>query len=80
MEHAGHGLCVLGAPGGQHGHLAEPAEVLVHALLDLLDLLGQVLLVEEDGRVGQVDHELGRVLELDQQFLDVLRLLFVSHA
>ena len=51
------------------------AEMAVHPLLEPADLAGELLLVEEHGRVGQVHHELGRVLELDEEFLDVLRLV-----
>ncbi len=47
-------------------------------LFEPLDLLRQLLLVEEDGRVGQVDHELRGVLQLDEEVFDVAR-LFVHH-
>ena len=73
-QDAGHAFGVLGAAGGEHRHDAEPPEVVVHALLEPVDLARQLLLVEEDGRVGQVDHELRRVLQLDEQLFDVLRL------
>ena len=74
----GHPFGVLGATGGEHGGDAKAAEVFAHPLLEPFDLLRQLLLVEEDGRVGQVDHELGRVFQLDQEVLDVPR-LFVHH-
>ena len=35
-------------------------------------LASQLVLVEEDGRVREVDHQLGRVLELDEEVFDVL--------
>jgi hypothetical protein len=77
-QHAGHALGVVGASGREHRGHAEPAEVHGHAVLQPSDLAGELLLVEEDGRVGQVDHELGRVFELDQELLDVPR--FLIHA
>ncbi len=51
------------------------AEVLVHAALEPIHLAGELLFVEEDGRVGEVHHELGGVLRLDEQLFDVLRLV-----
>ena len=54
---------------------AETAEVLAHPLLEPLDLLCQLLLVEEDGRVRQIDHELRGVLQLDEEVFDVARLV-----
>ena len=80
MQHAGHGLGVLGGACREHRDLTEPAEVPVHPLLELLDLLRQAVLVEKHGGVGEVHHELARVLQLHEELLDVLRLLFLSHA
>ena len=37
------------------------------------DLLGELLLVEEHGRVGQVDHQLRGVFQLDEQVFDGIR-------
>ena len=68
---------ILGAPRGKHRHDPEAAEVAVHPLLEPADLAGQLLLVEEHGRVGQVDHELGGVLQLDEELFDGLG--FVIH-
>jgi hypothetical protein len=68
-------LGVLRAAGGQDGERPEPPEVPAHALLELLDLAREVLLVEEDRGVGQVDQQLGGVLGLDEEFLDVPGLL-----
>ena len=70
----GHALGVLGAAGGEHRHDAQPAQVVVHARLEPVDLARELLLVEEDRRVGEVDHQLGGVLQLDEQLFDVLRL------
>jgi hypothetical protein len=52
--------------------------VVVHPSLEPVDLASELLVVEEDGGVGQVDHELGGVLRLDEEILDVPRL--VIHA
>jgi hypothetical protein len=65
------GLGVLGAPRGEDRERSQAPQVPAHALLELLDLVGEVLLVEEQRGVGQVDQELGGVLRLDQEFLDV---------
>ena len=75
QQDSGHPFGVFGTAGGEHGHDPEAAEMAAHALLEPVDLLRELLLVEEDGRVGQVDHELGRVFQLDQEVLDVPRLL-----
>ena len=79
VQDPGHGLGVLGTASGEHGHLAQPPEVAVHAGLELLDLLGQVLLVEEHGRVGQVHHQLGDVLGLHEELFDVPGLFVVRN-
>jgi len=55
--------------------LAEPPQVPVHAILQALDLAGQLLVLEEHGRVGEVDHQLGGILRLDEEVLDALRLV-----
>jgi len=57
-QHALDGLGVLRASGGQDGERSEAAEVTGHPLLELLDLIGHVLVVEEDCRIGHVDQEL----------------------
>ena len=73
----GHALGILRAPRGEHRHDAEAAQVAVHPLLEAVDLAGQLLLVEEHRGVGQVDHELGGVLQLDEELFDGLG--FVIH-
>ena len=70
-QHAGHALGVLGAARGEHRHDAEAPQVPVHPLFQAADLSGQLLLVEEHRRVRQVDHELGGVLQLDEELFDV---------
>ena len=69
-QDAGHALGVVGVARGEHRDHAEPAQVVVHPLLEPLDLARELLLVEEDGRVREVDHELRGVLRLDQEVLD----------
>jgi len=76
-QDAGHPFGILGAPRGKHRHDPEAAEVAVHPLLEPADFAGQLLLVEEHGGVGQVDHELGGVLQLDEELFDGLG--FVIH-
>ena len=73
-RHAGHPLRVLGAAGGEHRHRAESSQVPGRcAASSRIDLVGQLLLVEEDGGVGQVDHQLRGVLQLDEQVFDGIR-------
>src|SRR6266540_3517658 len=76
-QHALDGLGVLGTPGGQDGERSEAAEVPGHPLLELLDLIGHVLVVEEDRRVGHIDQELGGVLGFDQELFDVPRFVLI---
>ncbi len=42
------------------------------------DLPRELVLVEEDRRIGEVDHELRGVLQLDEQVFDVLRWSFMQ--
>ncbi len=72
-------LGVLGAPGREDRQRAQAPEVAAHALLEVLDLVGEVLLVEEQGGVCEVDEQLGGVLRLDKELLDVPGFV-VSHA
>jgi hypothetical protein len=74
-QHARHSLGVLGAPRREHRDLPEAAQVRVHALVEAFDLPGELLVVEEHSRVREVDHQLGGVLQLDEQVLDALRLV-----
>ncbi len=75
LEHPLDRLGVLGAATGEHGHRAQAAVRVVHPVAEPLDLPRELLLVEEDRRVGQVDHQIGDVLRLDQEVLDRSRLL-----
>ena len=77
-QDARHALGVLGAARSQHRHDAQLPELGAHAVLETAHLARELLLVEEHRRVGEVHHELGLVLELDEEFLDVLRLV-LSH-
>ena len=55
------------APRREHRGDPQEPEVVAHPLLEALDLLGELLLVEEHGRVREVHHQLGGVLQLDQE-------------
>ena len=74
-QHRGHALRVFLTAGREHRRDPQSVEVPAHPLLEPLDLLRQLLLVEEDGRVGQVDHELRGVLQFDEEVFDVARLV-----
>jgi len=76
-QDTGHPLGILGASGREHRDRPEPPQVQGRSLFEPADLLGQLLLVEEDGRVGEVDHQLGGVLELDEEILDGVRLVII---
>jgi hypothetical protein len=79
-ENAGHPLGILGTPGREHRDRPQPPQVQGRSLLEPADLLGELLLVEEDGRVREVDHQLGGVLQLDEQIFDGVRLVFIHGA
>jgi hypothetical protein len=70
LEYARHVLGVLGASGGKDAHLAQVPEMAEHALFEAAHLLGEIHVGEEHGRVGQVHHQLRRVLDLGEESLD----------
>jgi len=55
--------------GVLHGHLLDVVLQLPHAGIQLVDLLGYVAVVVKQGRVGEVHHQLGCVLDLQQHLL-----------
>ena len=50
-------------------------QVLCHARLEPGNFTGEPVLAEEDRGVREVDHQLGRVFELDEKVFDVARLV-----
>ncbi len=74
-QHARHALGILGTARGEHGGRAEPSQIVGHARLESFHLASELVLVEEDRRVREVDHQLGGVLELDEEIFDVARLV-----
>ena len=56
----------LRVAGGQDAHGAHVVDEVVHALLELVDLLGHVGVAEVEGGVGEVDHQLREVLGLGE--------------
>jgi hypothetical protein len=61
---------VLGGPRRDHAHGAQVDQQLVDAFLQPEHLAAERLVAEEDGRVGEVHHQFGGVLGLDEQLLD----------
>jgi hypothetical protein len=61
LEDRRHGLGLAGAAGRQDAQRPHAVGEVVHPLLELVDLLGHVGVAEVQGRVGQVDHQLGGV-------------------
>ena len=70
LENARHVLGILGTSGREDRNLPEVAQVVEHPLFETPDLFGEFLVGEEDGRVGEVDHQLGCVFDLRQVTLD----------
>ena len=66
LQHRRHGVGLPGVAGGHDAHRAHVVDQVVHALLELADLLGHVGIAEVERGVGQVDHQLGEVLGLGQ--------------
>ena len=64
LEHRRHRVGLRGGAGGQHAHRPHVVDEVVHALLELADLLGHVGVAEVQRGVGEVDHQLGGVLGL----------------
>ncbi len=69
-EHAGQLLGVLAGPRRDHADRPELVEQLADAGLQPHDLAGQRVVLEEDRGVGEVEHQLGRLLRAEQQLLD----------
>jgi hypothetical protein len=59
-----HLLGLARVAGGHHAHGPHVVHEVVHALLELPDLLGHVGITEVERGVCEVDHELGVVLRL----------------
>ena len=78
-QHAGHPFGILGTSGGEHRHRPQAPQQIARSAVETDHLVGDLVVVEEHGRVRQVDHELGGVLQLDEEVFDGMWRL-VSHA
>jgi hypothetical protein len=56
--------CVFGAARREYRQLAEVVQVVEHALFQTANLFGEIGVGKEHSRVREVDHQLGRVLDL----------------
>ncbi len=80
LQHRAHGFGLLGATSGQHTDPAHVPDQLGELVFELTHLLGHVGISEVHGGVGQVDHQLGRVLGLGQHGPEVAwSVVHVSH-
>ena len=66
LEHGRHRLRLPGVADGHDAEGPHPVHQIADLLLQLVDLVGHVGVVEEQRGVGQVDHQLARVLGVGQ--------------
>jgi hypothetical protein len=78
-QHARHPFGVFRAPCGEHRHRPQAPQQVAGAAVEPDHLVGDLVVVEEDGRVGEIHHQLRGVLQLDEQVFDGMWRL-VTHA